>query len=212
MWLLTRDDRRLDEDARLSVRTHDRIILRKGIRRQANLVAVNSAPGEQLAVGTASYGMVLASIDVDDLVVAKSADGFNRRDDSVILTSMLGMSSLGEVVEAPGMQFTMIVDVKAVVRASSNLHGVLRLRKTAANVGFERCLGSCMSRSRFPTKLELATMAPGEYLSVLIQSQHVVCAGSQRCDVLETCHLYRRRLQHDVLRETQNTFGALKMS
>ena len=209
MGLLTRHGGGELQDARLVVLVEDGVVLSERILLDANLVAVNAAEGEELAVGAAGERVVGAAVDVGDVVVLEAADDARDGDDGIGLAGQVGVARLGVVVQAPGPELAAVVDVEARVRAGGNLDGMSRLGEASAHRRVQARLRAAPSRHALARELRLSTAAPGEHLAVPVQRQHVVRPGSKTNNLVEAGNLHRSVLHLDLWGEAKNAIVAL---
>lgn len=95
---LTRLDSRPEENTRIASIVVDGVVTRKLVKLEANLVAIDTAPSQDITIGGASDGVVPATINVCDLLMIKVGKLSRSKDDSIVLTSVRFDTDLTEVI------------------------------------------------------------------------------------------------------------------
>ena len=174
------DDSGLDQDSGLLLLVEDGVLLGKRARGETDLVSVDAAPRQQLALVVDGQRVVLAAGNVDEHLILQRADQL-RLEEVAAVGAGLGLDAeLGVGVEAPGDQPALGVDDEGVVRAAGNLGRLGAVRERPDASGIEGSLVCALDKAA--AELALLAGAPGEDLVLLVEGENVVGAGSEVLD------------------------------
>jgi hypothetical protein len=190
----------------------DCVLLVVDIRRLANLMAVNAAPAQQLAVCSGSNRVVAATIDRLDVLAGEGLNNLGVEHHGIILASVVNVASLRVVVQTERPHATVVVLVEAVVRAGGDINSMLLHSELATGFGLETTAGTAVTGDGLTAELELATASPAEDLAGLVKSQNVVGTGGKLGDVLKTRDQDGRSLDSDTLSEANDALSATEGS
>lgn len=174
-------DSGLEQDTGVASLVVDGDILVQLVKLEADLVTIDAAPGEELAVLSASQGVVLATINIGNVVVLEGGELGGSEDDGIILAGVGLDTDLAKVVQTPAVDVTLVVDGKAVVRAAGNLDN-LASGQTDALGGKRRHLVALDDPS---SELVLLAATPGNNVALDVEGEDVVGAGGEGGDLLE---------------------------
>lgn len=169
-------------------------------------MAIQTSPGQELAVLGASKRVVLATSDLLDLVVLERLDNGGTQNNGVILASAHLNTSLGKVVQTPGPNGAILAKSKAVVGSASNAIDLV-LGKTHA-LGDKG--GKLVALDDTASKLVLLAAAPGDNDTLVVKSENVVGTGSKGRDVLQCGKVGGSLLDLDLVGETEDTVTRLE--
>lgn len=125
--------------------------------------------------------MVLATINISNVVVLKGGKLGRSEDDGIVLAGVGLDTDLAKVVQAPTVDATLVVDSKAVVGTTGNLDN-LASGQTDALRNKRRHLVALDDAS---SELVLLAAAPSNNVALGVESEDVVGTGGEGGDVLE---------------------------
>lgn len=122
-----------------------------------------------------------AASDCGDALAAEIANLHGIREDSLVATSLLGVSSFSKTVQTPGPDVVFAVDSEGMVLARGN---VLDWAGADSDLTRQKSL-LLVSTEWLSTKLVLFVRAPSPDLTRLVKCQGVIRSTSNLCDVFE---------------------------
>lgn len=189
--------------------------------REAELVAVDAAEGEEGAVVGDGEGVVLAADEGGDAAAAgEGLDLGGLQDNGAVLgtTKLIvivlvplplgtGDAELAKVVEAPGPGAALVVEGEAVVGAGGDGDDADAAAEGAAAGAEGRGLGVALDDAA--AELVLLGGAPGLDLAAVVEGENVVGARGEGDDLAGLVEEDRSVLDVDVLGEAQDAIGGL---
>lgn len=197
-----------DEDSWLLAVVINSIVLGERTGWLTDLVAINPAPGEELAIGGACQRVVLTAGNVGNLVTAERLDNLGTHDVAAVDADRVLVAALGVVVETPADDTALGVNDEAVVRTAGKLDG-LGAAGERTNAG--RVEGSgVVALEETASKLGLLAGAPGVDLILLVEGEDVVETGSKLLDLGQLGDVGWGPLNANTTTEAQYTLVALE--
>lgn len=125
--------------------------------------------------------MVVAALDMADLISLQTLYHRGLRNNGISLPSIIGNTSLSEIVETPGEDTVLVVDGEAVEEAADD---VLDLALWKTEGGWHEGVRAVPVHDA-ATQLVLLATAPGEGVAAVVEREDVVSAGGEEFDFLE---------------------------
>ena len=177
----TRNRRRHGEDLRVPTRVTDEIINRERVELDADLEAIDAAPGEALLILGDGDAVELAAVDADDLaLVLEGGDDGGVENDGFVAAGAGGDAGLAVVVEAPRVDFAVLVDGEGVGVAGGDVGHGFGEAEFAGDEAVE--FGALHDAA---AELVLLARAPGEDGAVAAEGEDVVGACGEFGDFFE---------------------------
>lgn len=174
-------DSGLEQDTGVASLVVNGDILVKLVKLEADLVTIDTAPSEELTVLGASQRVVLATVDVGNVVVLKGGELDRSEDDGIVLACVGLDTNLAKVVQTPAVDTALVVDGEAVVGATGNLDNLASGQTDA--LGSER--RHLVALDDASSELVLLTATPGNNVTLDVESKDVVGTGCEGGDLLE---------------------------
>lgn len=204
--VLTGNDGGDCQNARLFVLVADKVILVDvGLARKADLVAVEAAPRQKLAVLGAGQGVVLATGNVGDSVLVERVNEDGAKNDGVVLASALADAGLAVVVQTPSPDLAISVDGEAVVLSTGDLLDLLGGEGHALRDEG----GHLVALNDAAAELVLLATAPCQDVSLAVKGENVVGAGGEGFDVLQVADEGGVLLNLNFAAEAEDTIAGL---
>lgn len=139
------------------------------------MVAVDAAPGEELALGGAGQRVVLSAGDAGDYVRLEVLDELRAHDETAVRASFVFDAELGVVVETPSNDTALDIEHERVVRAAGDRCG-LGAAGERTDAGWVEG-GSVVSLKEAASELGLLAGAPGVDLVLLVKGKDMIQAS-----------------------------------
>lgn len=171
----------------------------------SHLVTVNASPCQAVTSVSDGDRVVTTALNAGDGLVGKAFHKLGAENNSIIISGVVGDTSLSIVVETPGPDAALVVNSKRVIVSTCDICDGL-LGKTELSGNQALCLGTLDNTA---TELVLLARAPCKDGAGTVESENVIGATRDLGDLLQPGNKHRLALNKDILSEAEDTFIAL---